>query len=99
MRFYVEVPDDILRWAFGEGNNRQSIAKFMREELQNVGRRYGQLPELDRAKTPGQSHEWRAFIFNDVMVAAETKIAKQKAPATIERSGGSRTTLRSLNRR
>ena len=73
MKFTVEIPDDVVQWANAEAVNRQMIAKFMREELQKVGSRYGHSPELGRPQTPGRSHEWRAFIFNYVRVIAQKK--------------------------
>lgn len=74
MKFIVEIPDDIIQWANAEGVNRQMIAKFMREELQKVGTRYGHSPELNRAKIPGQgdSHDWRAWILNLIKVRCNT---------------------------
>ena len=68
MKFIVEIPDDTIQWAHAEGVNRQSIAKFMREELKLASSRHGHSPELNRAKLPGQSHEWRGFIFNEARV-------------------------------
>lgn len=68
MKFIVELPDDTVQWAQAEGINRQTIAKFMREELQLVSSRWGHSPELNRPQIPGQSHEWRGFIFNEVRV-------------------------------
>ena len=68
MKFTVEIPDDTVQWANAEGVNRQTIAKFMREELQLVSSRWGHSPELKRPKIPGQSHEWRGFIFNEARV-------------------------------
>ena len=72
MKFIVEIPDDIVQWAQAEGINRQTIAKFMREELQLVSSRWGHSPELKRPKIPGQSHEWRGFIFNEARVRIPT---------------------------
>lgn len=68
MKFIVELPDDTVQWAHAEGVNRQTIAKFMREELQMVSSRFGHSPDLNRAQIPGQSHEWRGFIFNEARV-------------------------------
>ncbi len=68
MKFTVEVPDAAVEWAQAEGVNRQTLAKFMREELQAVGTRHGHAPELGRPQTPGRSHNWRGFIFNEVRV-------------------------------
>ncbi len=68
MRFIVEIPDDTVQWANAEAVNRQQIAKFMREELHAVARRFGHSPELQRPQIPGQSHEWRGFIFNEARV-------------------------------
>ena len=73
MKFIVEIPDDVVQWANAEAVNRQMIAKFLREELQQVGSRYGHSPELGRPQVPGRSHEWRAFIFNFVRVIAQKK--------------------------
>ena len=70
MKFTVEIPDDVIGWANAEAVNRQQIAKFMREELHKVGSRYGFVPEL-RDVGPGKSHDWRAWIFNDVRVKAQ----------------------------
>jgi hypothetical protein len=79
MKFTVEIPDDIVQWANAEGVNRQMIAKFIREELQNVGTRYGQSPDLGRPKFPGQgdSHDWRAWILNALHVRCNTKASPQ----------------------
>jgi len=68
MKFIVEIPDDTIEWAQAEGINRQAIAKFMREELQMISSRHGHSPGLNRLQTPGQSHEWRGFIFNEARV-------------------------------
>ena len=68
MKFIVEIPDDTIQWAQAEGLNRQTIAKFMREELQMIGTRHGHSPELNRAQIPGQTHNWRGFIFNEARV-------------------------------
>lgn len=68
MRFLVDIPDDTVQWANAEGINRQQIAKFMREELHAVASRFGHSPELHRPQIPGQSHEWRGFIFNEARV-------------------------------
>ena len=70
MKFIVEIPDDIVQWANAEGVNRQMIAKFMREELQQAGTRHGHAPSLGRPKFPGQgdSHDWRAWILNEIHV-------------------------------
>lgn len=75
MKFTVEIPDDTVEWANAEGVNRQTIAKFMREELQLVSSRWGHSPELNRSKLPGQSHEWRGFIFNE----ARVRVPRSKA--------------------
>ena len=75
MKFTVEIPDDTVQWAQAEGVNRQMIAKFMREELHMVGPRHGHSPELNRAQIPGQSHEWRGFILNEVRVACTVRSA------------------------
>jgi hypothetical protein len=74
MKFTVEIPDDVIQWANAEGVNRQMIAKFIREELQSVGTRYGHSPDLGRAKFPGQgdSHDWRAWILNALHVRCNT---------------------------
>lgn len=82
MRFIVEIPDDIVQWAQAEGVNRQMIAKFMREELHMVGSRHGHSPELNRAKEPGESHEWRAWIFNLVRVRCQTTPSVRSAKVT-----------------
>lgn len=74
MKFTVEIPDDTLQWASAEGVNRQMIAKFMREELRMVSSRHGHSPTLNRAQVPGESHEWRGFIFNEVRVRVTTKV-------------------------
>ena len=68
MRFIVEIPDDTVQWANAESVNRQQIAKFMREQLHAVASRFGHSPELNRPQLPGQSHEWRGFIFNEARV-------------------------------
>ena len=75
MKFTVEIPDDVFQWANAEGVNRQMVAKFIREELQLVGTRYGHSPELGRGKEPGQgdSHDWRAWILNLIHVRCNTK--------------------------
>ncbi len=73
MKFTVELPDDIVQWANAEGVNRQMIAKFMREELRMVSSRHGHSPTLNRAQVPGESHEWRGFIFNEVRVRVTAK--------------------------
>lgn len=70
MKFIVEVPDDVFEWAKAEGVNRQMVAKFMREELRNVGTRYGGITDLYEVG-PGYSHEWRGWIFDDVRVVAQ----------------------------
>ena len=72
MKFTVEIPDDVLQWAHAEGVNRQTVAKFMREELHRVGSRYGHSPDLGRDKSPGESHEWRAWVLNEVRVRCQT---------------------------
>ena len=74
MKFTVEIPDDTMQWASAEGVNRQRIAKFMREELQAVSSRWGHSPTLNREQVPGESHEWRGFIFNEVRVRVTTKV-------------------------
>jgi len=74
MKFTVEIPDDTVQWANAEGVNRQTIAKFMREELRMVSSRHGHSPTLNRAQVPGESHEWRGFIFNEVRVRVTTKV-------------------------
>ena len=76
MKFTVEIPDDTVEWAQAEGVNRQTLAKFMREELQMMGSRHGHSPQLNRPQTPGQSHNWRGFIFNE----ARVRCAKIKIP-------------------
>ena len=73
MKFTVEIPDDTVQWANAEGVNRQTIAKFMREQLRMVSSRFGHSPELNRPQVPGQSHEWRGFIFNEARVRVTTK--------------------------
>ena len=75
MKLIVEIPDDVIQWANAEGINRQQIAKFMREELEQVGTRYGHAPELGRPKFPGQgdSQDWRAWILNIVKVRCTPK--------------------------
>ncbi len=75
MKLIVEIPDDIFQWANAEGANRQMIAKFMREELRLVSSRFGHSPELNRLQVPGQSHEWRGFIFNEVRVLVSRRVA------------------------
>lgn len=72
MKFIVEIPDDDVSWANAEAVNRQMIAKFMREELKTVGHRFGGIPQLADVG-PGISHEWRAWIFNQVRVIAQKK--------------------------
>jgi hypothetical protein len=74
MKFTVEIPDDIIQWANAEGVNRQMIAKFMREELRNVSSRWGHSPTLNREQVPGESHEWRGFIFNEARVRVTNRI-------------------------
>ena len=74
MKFTVEIPDDIVQWANVEGVNRQMIAKFMREELRMVSSRHGHSPTLNRAQVPGESREWRGFIFNEVRVRVPTRV-------------------------
>lgn len=73
LKFTVDIPDDVVQWANAEAVNRQMIAKFLREELRRVGTRYGHNPELGKPQTPGESHEWRGFIFNSVRVIAQKK--------------------------
>lgn len=68
MKIVIEVPDETIEWAHAEGVNRQMIAKFLRDEVQGIGRRFGHVPELGRHQRPGESHEWRAWIFNQVGV-------------------------------
>lgn len=82
MKFTVEIPDDDVEWANAEGVNRQTIAKFMREELQKVGLRHGHSPELGRPQIAGRSHNWWAFIFNHARVLVPTRIDVQKARKT-----------------
>jgi len=79
MKFTVEIPDDVIQWANAEGVNRQMIAKFMREELLDIGTRYGHSPDLGRPKFPGQgdSHDWRAWILNMVHVRCNTAASPQ----------------------
>ena len=87
MKFTVEIPDDIVQWANAEGVNRQMIAKFMREELQLVGTRYGHSPELGRPKFPGQgdSHDWRAWILNELRVRCNTQpLPKRKKKKNVD---------------
>ena len=72
MKFIVEIPDSDVSWANCEAVNRQMIAKFMREELQRVGHRYGGISDLHDVG-PGISHEWRGWIFNRVRVIAQKK--------------------------
>lgn len=69
MRFTVEIPDDVVGWAHAEGVNRQMMAKFIREELKKVGTRHGGIPQL-RDVGPGKSHDWRAWLLNDIKVRA-----------------------------
>jgi hypothetical protein len=83
VKFTVEIPDDTVGWAQAEAANRQVIAKFMREELEKVGRLYGHVPELGKTQRPGESHEWRAFIFNSVKVTAEPRVKKKPAKAKV----------------
>jgi len=71
MKFTVEIPDDTVEWAQAEGINRQTLAKFMREELQMIGSRHGHAPQLKRQQIPGQSHDWRGFIFNEARVICQ----------------------------
>ena len=63
MKFTVEIPDRTFMRANAEGVNRQMVAKFLREELEQVCFRYGF--GRDRKANP---HEWRAFIFRQVKV-------------------------------
>lgn len=79
MKFTVEIPDDTIEWAQAEGVNRQTIAKFMREELQMIGSRFGHSPQLQRPQIPGQSHNWRGFIFNE----ARVRCPRVKLPAVL----------------
>lgn len=74
MKFTVEIPDDTVQWANAEGVNRQTIARFMRDELRMVASRHGHSPELNRAQIPGQSHNWRGFIFNEARVLVPARI-------------------------
>jgi hypothetical protein len=76
MKLTVEIPDDTVQWANAEGVNRQMIAKFMREELRSVSSRWGHSPTLNRAQVPGESHEWRGFIFNEARVLVPTRITE-----------------------
>jgi hypothetical protein len=76
MKFTVEIPDDVIGWAHAEGVNRQMIAKFIREELKMVGTRHGGIPEL-RDVGPGRSHDWRAWLLNDIKVRAQ----KEREPS------------------
>jgi hypothetical protein len=82
MRFIVEIPDDVIQWANAEGINRQQIAKFIRDELEAVGTRYGHAPELGRPKFPGQgdSQDWRAWILNAVHVRCNTAASPKPKP-------------------
>ena len=75
MKFIVEIPDEDVSWANCEAVNRQMIAKFMREELQKVGHRFGGIPQLHDVG-PGRSHEWRGWIFNRVRVIAPLRRKK-----------------------
>jgi len=87
MRFIVEIPDDTVQWANAESVNRQQIAKFMREELHAVASRFGHSPELHRPQIPGQSHEWRGFIFNEARVLIpRSKNTKETDIATYPRT-------------
>ncbi len=72
MKFTVEIPDEDVVWANAEAVNRQEIAKFMREELQSIGNRFGGVAEI-REIGPGISHEWRGWIFNRARVFAQKK--------------------------
>lgn len=74
MKFTVEISDDIVQWAHAEGVNRQMVAKFMREELRSVSSRWGHSPTLNREQVPGESHEWRGFIFNEARVLVPTRV-------------------------
>ncbi len=76
MKFTVDIPDDTVQWAQAEGVNRQTIARFMREELRAVSSRFGHSPELNRLQVPGQSHEWRGFIFNEARVLVPARITE-----------------------
>jgi hypothetical protein len=69
VKIVIEIPDDVVEWAHAEGVNRQMIGKFLREEILQIGRRYGDIPELGRRQHPGESHEWRAWIFNYARIA------------------------------
>jgi len=81
MKFTVEIPDDTVEWAQAarKGVNRQTIAKFMREELQMIGSRHGHSPKLGRPQVPGHSFNWRGFIFNE----ARVRCSKIKFPAVL----------------
>jgi hypothetical protein len=68
MKVVIEIPDDTVEWAHAEGVNRQMITKFLREEVRGIGRRFGHVPELGRGQRPGESHEWRAWLFNHARV-------------------------------
>ena len=87
MKFIVEIPDDVIQWANAEGLNRQTIAKFIREELEQIGTRYGHSPELGRAKFPGQgdSHDWRAWICNIVKVRCTPAASPKPKPKRKQR--------------
>jgi hypothetical protein len=74
MKFTVEIPDDTVQWANAEGVKRQMIAKFMREELRSVSSRFGHSPSLNRVQVPGESHEWRGFVFNEARVLVPTRV-------------------------
>lgn len=87
MKFTVEIPDDIVRWAQAEGVNRQMIAKFMREELRMVSSRFGHSPKLKRPQVAGHSHEWRGFIFNEARVLVpQNKNPKESDIGTCRKS-------------
>jgi len=85
MKFTVEIPDDTVEWAQAEGVNRQTIAKFMREELQMIGSRFGHAPQLKRPQIPGKSHNWHGFIFNEARVRCP-KIQLPPVPSVMANS-------------
>ena len=87
MKFIVEIPDEDVMWANAEAVNRQMIAKFMRQELRQVGLRYGGVPQL-KDVGPGISHEWRGWIFNRVRVIAQKK--GDPDPGRIDATGSGR---------
>lgn len=87
MKFTVDIPDDTVQWAQAEGVNRQTIAKFMREELRMVSSRFGHSPELNRPQLPGQSHEWRGFIFNEARVLVPRRLVADFLKDEVKISG------------